>query len=242
MNQTPQRPDSDELELLQHYRRHTAEQPSAELDARILAAAREAAASRRETRHGLLDRLRAWLFAGNPRARWSVAFASLATIGLGLGLSLHTLERPGEMDAVPMPRAPAPVSSYAAPPMPEERASSRRQLVEEAPAAPSVLAERQSAPAKMAPDVSDMAESPEAAGMADAMPQRKVEAARIAGSLADEQSEKQLRQALQKVLGLRRQGEEQVAEQQLRLLQDRYPQRDLTAELERLAQEEAQKR
>lgn len=228
MNQTPQRPDSAELELLQHYRRHTAEQPSAELDARILAAAREAAASRRETRHGLFDRLRAWLFAGNPRTRWSVAFASLATIGLGLGLSLHTLEWPGEMDAVPMPRAPAPVSSYAAPPMPEERALSRRQLAEEAPAAPSMLAERQSAPAKMAPDVGDMAESSEAAG--------------IAGSLADEQSEEQLRQALQKVLELRRQGDEQVAEQQLRLLQDRYPQRDLTAELERLAQEEAQKR
>ena len=87
-----------------------------------------------------------------------------------------------------------------------------------------------------------MAESSEAAGIADAMPQRKVEAARIAGSLADEQSEEQLRQALQKVLELRRQGDEQVAEQQLRLLQDRYPQRDLTAELERLAQEEAQKR
>ncbi|SDL52052.1 hypothetical protein [Pseudomonas indica] len=224
MNQTPQRPDSAELELLQHYRRHTAEQPSAELDARILAAAREAAASRRETRPGLFDRLRAWLFAGNPRTRWSVAFASLATIGLGL----HTLEWPGEMDAVPMPRAPAPVSSYAAPPMPEERALSRRQLAEEAPAAPSMLAERQSAPAKMAPDVGDMAESSEAAG--------------IAGSLADEQSEEQLRQALQKVLELRRQGDEQVAEQQLRLLQDRYPQRDLTAELERLAQEEAQKR
>jgi hypothetical protein len=240
MNQTPQRPESDELELLQHYRQHAQERPSAELDARILAAAREAAASRRHAeRGGLLSRLRAWLFAGSPRARWSVAFASLATVGLGLGLSLRTLERaPSEMDAMPPLMAPAPVSSYAAPPMLEERALSRRQLAEEAPGAPAALADMQSAPAAAEPDGGYAAKATAPAESAAAMAPRKAEAAKKAAAISREVSERQFQQMLREVLELRRQGDEQAAQRQLRLVQHSYPQRDLAAELERLEREE----
>lgn len=81
-----------EQQLLQHFRQHSRGEPSAALDALILDAARQAVAlpvsppSRGQ-------RLHAWLFGTGSRTRWSVAFASLATLGIGLSLTWRTQEQ-----------------------------------------------------------------------------------------------------------------------------------------------------
>lgn len=82
----------DHDELLRHVREHSREQPRAALDARILAAA-ELAATRRQP-PGFWQRLQDRVSAGSVRGRWSAAFGCLALLGLGLGLSLQTLDQP----------------------------------------------------------------------------------------------------------------------------------------------------
>ncbi|MDN6859972.1 hypothetical protein QO207_25570 [Pseudomonas sp. CAN2814] len=111
--------DPHEQELLDHYRRHSTEQPSAQLDARILAAARAAA---QEKQPRLAQRLHRWLLGAGSRQRWGVAVAGLATLGIGLSLTLRTYEEaPQRFDAAPAPamlRAPAPAPAMAPPAAP----------------------------------------------------------------------------------------------------------------------------
>lgn len=118
--------DHDER-LLRHVREHSREQPGPALDARILTAAADAAASRRRQTLGFWARLRRALGDASASRRWSAAFGCLALLGVGLGLSLQTLEQ-------------AP-SRYDAPP-----ASLQRQ----APASPAPMAEMSEAPRVMA--------------------------------------------------------------------------------------------
>ena len=93
-------------QLLQHYRDHQDAEPSAALDARILAAAREPARSGRAT-PGPWMRLHGWLFGHRAPVRWSLALGGVAALGLGLSLTLKTLEQaPGKFDS-PSPAAPA---------------------------------------------------------------------------------------------------------------------------------------
>ncbi|MFR0688142.1 hypothetical protein ACLUTX_01990 [Enterobacterales bacterium AE_CKDN230030158-1A_HGKHYDSX7] len=109
--------DPHEQELLEHYRRHSDEQPSAQLDARILAAARAAVQQRKP---GFAQRLHRWLLGTGSRQRWGVAVAGLATLGIGLSLTLRTFEEaPERFDAPVAPammRAPAPAAAPAAAP------------------------------------------------------------------------------------------------------------------------------
>jgi hypothetical protein len=111
--------DPHEQPLLEHYRRHSDEQPSAQLDARILAAARAAV---QEQKPGLAQRLRLWLLGAGSRQRWGVAVAGLATLGIGLSLTLRTFEEaPNRFDAPVAPtmmRAPAPAPAMAPPAAP----------------------------------------------------------------------------------------------------------------------------
>ncbi|MBC9250159.1 hypothetical protein A9179_07720 [Pseudomonas alcaligenes] len=108
------RPDHElqqEQELLQHFRQHSQGEPSAALDALILDAARRAVAEP-APRPSRAQRLHAWLFGAGSRTRWSVAFASLATLGIGLSLTWRTQEQlPATYD---MP-APAAAEAPAAP-------------------------------------------------------------------------------------------------------------------------------
>ncbi|UQY35049.1 hypothetical protein K8U54_00665 [Pseudomonas fulva] len=124
--------DHDER-LLRHVREHSGERPGPALDARILAAAGEAAAARRHPPEGFWARLRRALGGASARGRWSAAFGCLALLGMGLGLSLQTLEQ-------------AP-SRYDAPP-----ASMQRQapMALQAPASPAPMAEMSEAPRIMA--------------------------------------------------------------------------------------------
>lgn len=111
--------DSHEQELLEHYRRHSDEQPSAQLDARILAAARAAV---KERQPGFAQRLHHWLLGAGSRQRWGVAVAGMATLGIGLSLTLRTFEEaPNRFDAPVAPammRAPAPAPAMAPPAAP----------------------------------------------------------------------------------------------------------------------------
>ncbi|MBD9578081.1 hypothetical protein IB260_22365 [Pseudomonas sp. PDM23] len=111
--------DPHEQDLLEHYRRHSDEQPSAQLDARILAAAR---ATVQEKRPSLAQRLHHWLQGACSRQRWGVAVAGLATLGIGLSLTLRTYEEaPDRFDAPAAPammRAPAPAPAMAPPAAP----------------------------------------------------------------------------------------------------------------------------
>ncbi|MFZ5956052.1 hypothetical protein ACOXVJ_00895 [Pseudomonas knackmussii] len=152
MNRHPQRPDAEEEALLEHFRRHSDAQPSAQLDARILAAARAAVPQHPSA----WQRVRQWLF-GSPQ-RWSVALAGLATLGIGLNLTLRTYEQ-----APPRFDAPAPA---AAPSM-------QRQAMPQTPAL-------YSAPAASAPQTEErkvLAESASVQDLAAPAAKRKAEAA-----------------------------------------------------------------
>lgn len=197
---------AEEQQLLQHFREHQGDEPSAALDARILAAA---AAQVRQPgkRPPGLGRLHAWLFGGAARVRWSLALGSVALLGLGLGLSLRTLQQaPAGYDS-PAPAAPA-LQRYAAPAQEKKAMAESSRLSE--PAA-GVMAD-------------SVAELPEAA----AAPQ-------VSGSsTARAKAEAPLPDALRHILQLRRSGREEAAAARADELQQRYPQLDIEAQLKLL--------
>ncbi|NQD95132.1 hypothetical protein HP532_20995 [Pseudomonas sp. CrR25] len=213
----------DEQQMLQHFREHQAGEPSAALDARILAAAAAQVRSPGQ-RPSAIVRLQAWLFGGR-RVRWSLALGSVAVLGLGLGLSLRTFEQaPTGYDA-PMPAAPA-LQRYAAP-VPgatQKKAMSESFRLDEQPAG---VAADAAAP---------MAEAAEAQAPtlgASSAARSKAEEA----PLPDE-----LRDALPHILRLREEGRQVDAAERLGALQRRYPQWDIEAELQRLGLAEERRR
>ncbi|WP_271408273.1 hypothetical protein [Pseudomonas sp. Q1-7] len=218
MNQDPKQPDAMERELLEHYRSHCHDEPSAALDQRILAAAAAQATQKRAAPGpSFAGRLHAWLFGAGGRQRWTVALAGFATLGIGLSLTLRTQEQAEQrFDAPPAGSAPYSAPAPAAAPM------SR--------AAPSTLA---SPPARMEKKSSAMADSSaevEARGtgfshLEEASP--KAELARSAPPAEPEAS-------LRRVLALRAEGRRDEAHRLLDELQARYPQRDIAAELREL--------
>lgn len=100
-----------EQQLLEHFRQHSQGEPSAAMDALILAAAREAVA---QPRPNWSQRLHAWLFGAGSRTRWSMAVAGLAVFGIGLNLALHTREQLPQAYDMPAP-ASAPALQEVAP-------------------------------------------------------------------------------------------------------------------------------
>ena len=198
-------PLDHEQALLAHFRAHGSGEPSAELDARILAAASAAA---RETQQAQIDsdnagwaqRLHQWLF-GSGRQRWS-----------------RTLEQtPEAFDAVPpsvamSPAAPAPIAAKRAP---EQEAI--------APMAAPQERMRSQAMARQAPSA-DMAEAPMASSAALA-------------PMAELVIQSEPREALLRLLELRKAGEQEEAQRLLEQLKADYPQLDIEAELAHLATE-----
>ena len=215
-------PLDHEQELLAHFRAHGSGEPSAELDARILAAASAAA---RETKQAQIDsdnagwaqRLHQWLF-GSGRQRWSVAVAGLACVGIGVSLTWRTLEQtPEAFDAVPpsvamSPAAPAPIAAKRAP---EQEAI--------APMAAPQERMRSQAMARQAPSA-DMAEAPMASSAALA-------------PMAELVIQSEPREALLRLLELRKAGEQEEAQRLLEQLKADYPHLDIEAELAHLATE-----
>lgn len=243
---------ADEQALLEHYRQHSLAQPSAAMDARILAAAAAELTRAKPAALHWSQRLHGWLFGPGHRVRWSVAFASLATIGLGLGLSLRTLHDlpPAYELGEPLPAmSAAPASAPLAEPMAEVMELKK----EQAPA----MAARITAPASPAPasdKVSGLSQAESAPVLGElkangsvAAKQRAVDADAPNASLADSaikadsnappakaKTALSLEQELRAVLQLQRSGAKQAAAAELERLQRLYPEHDLAAELAKL--------
>lgn len=207
-------PPEDEV-VLQHYRQHGSGQPAAELDARILNAAREAVPARRPS---WWSRLGHWLNAASLTQRGSLAFGGLASVVLVLGLVWQGL--PSRSDMMEQ-NAMAPAAIIDAPAVQVERPL-QPQPARPAPAVPSVAA--MPAPRE---HVRHMAA---VQGKADAQ---------ASARMADAESPMlDLDDALRDVLQLRKAGRAEQAEQRLKALRERYSEALL---LERLAKLEQQK-
>jgi hypothetical protein len=121
-----------EQQMLEHFRTHTTDAPSAAMDAQILAAARAAVEPQPSiVRQGsFLALLHAWLFGERTHQRWSLVLAGVACLGIGVSLTWRNFEqRPTMYDAVPasaqMPaarQAPMAAPAQLAAPAPEMRA------------------------------------------------------------------------------------------------------------------------
>lgn len=253
-----------ERQLLEHFRQHAQGEPSAAMDARIIAAAREALA---QSKPSAAQRLHAWLFGAGSRTRWSMAVAGLAVFGIGLNLALNTRDRLPQAYDTPAPTAasaPAPVLREVAPAMEAQRHSRAREYVqaESAPAeralaesdtalpiSPPAAAPRPMAPAPMA-DAAKPAKPGIEAHMAaktkaQAIAKAQVEAAQAearsnagAGAQALAEEPLPLEKRLRKVLRLREEGQREQADRLLVELRQEYPRQDLDAELERLKHEQ----
>lgn len=216
MNRDPHKPDDMEHTLLEHYRRHSQEEPSASLDQRILAAAAAQAArhsSAPQVSFG--QRLHVWLFGAGGRQRWAVAIAGFASLGIGLSLTLRTQEEAKErFDAPPASVAPLSAPAPAAAPM------SR--------AAPATYA---SPPAQAEKKASAMADSSAELQERQAEPLRLEEEAAPKAELAKSAQPPEPETSLRRVLALQEAGKREEAHKLLDELQARFPQRDIAAEL-----------
>ena len=253
----PEQPLADEQALLDHYRQHSLAQPSPALDALILAAAAAEVSRTSPPALPWAQRLHIWLFGPGHRVRWSVAFASLVSIGLGLGLSLRTWQDlPPAYDlGEPLPAmnaAPAPASAPLAEPM-AEAMKPMAEAMELKKEQASTMATRMAAPASdKVSGLSQVESAAESAQLDELTANGKVAAkpraaAAPTASLADSAAKADsnappakakaaptLEQALRALLQLQRSGATQAAAAELELLQRLYPEHDLAAELAKL--------
>ena len=218
MNQDPHKPDAMERELLEHYRRHSHDEPSASLDQRILAAATaQATQNRPERRPSLGERLHTWLFGAGGRQRWAVAVAGFATLGIGLSLTLRTQDEAQQRFDAP-PASPAQYSAPAPAAAPMSRAAPATL------ASPPAQAEKKAS--AMADSVSEEARQAESMHLEEAAPKTEMAKAKAAPAELDAD--------LRRVLELEKAGKREEAHKLLDELQARYPQRDIAAELRAL--------
>ncbi|MFZ3184658.1 MAG: hypothetical protein WA173_11005 [Pseudomonas sp.] len=242
-------PLADEQALLEHYRQHSLAQPSPAMDALILAAAAAELKRARPIALPWSQRLHGWLFGPGHRVRWSVAFASLASIGLGLGLSLRTVQElpPAYELGEPLPAmsaAPAPASAPLAEPMSEAKelkklAAPAKPAAVAAPPSPVVVQDKTSSysKAESAPVLgelkanSSVAAKQQAADVPAASLTDSAAKADNGAELAKVKAAPTLEQQLRALLQLQRSGATQAATAELERLQLLYPEHDLAAEL-----------
>ncbi|WP_372876530.1 hypothetical protein [Pseudomonas sp.] len=219
-----------ERALLDHFRAHSRAEPSAEMDARILAAARAAQPSGQRSWN---QRLQDWLFGPGGRQRWSLGLAGLACVGIGVSLTWRTLEQTPDNLEMPIPRAvmapAAPMADTAAPQtLARERAA--------APAMQGYAEPRQKAEKKQSMPILAEDARKQAADEAGALlaapsaelPMAAAESVPLAGMATEK--------ALMQLLELRRAGKVEEAQRLQRRLQLDYPQLDIEVQLERLEQ------
>jgi hypothetical protein len=217
-------PLDHEQELLAHFRAHGSGEPSAELDARILAAASTTAREAQQVQidsdnAGWTQRLHQWLF-GSGRQRWSVAVAGLACVGIGVSLTWRTLElTPDASDAVPSSVAMSPAVPAPAP-MAAKRAAESEPMARMAMPQERLKAEAMARP--VAPAA--VADTPMASTAAIA-------------PMAELVIQSEPREALLRLLELRNTDKQEEAQRLLEQLQADYPQLDIEAELEHLVSE-----
>ncbi|MFJ3261903.1 hypothetical protein ACIPK7_16750 [Pseudomonas sp. NPDC086581] len=232
--------DPHEQDMLEHYRRHSEEQPSAQLDARILATARAAV---QEKKPSLGQRLHHWLLGSGSRQRWSVAVAGLATLGIGLSLTLRTYEEsPNRYDAPVAPammRAPAPAPAMAPPAAPAaapymaepSMAAPQRDSVA-AGASMDALAQPAPMSKKMAVDSAKAKAQVEARELSDAQARPGVQVEGGLQSLAEEADEP--RSSLLHLRDLQGKGQKEEADRVRETLRQRFPGLDIDQALKDL--------
>ncbi|PTS84087.1 hypothetical protein DBR00_12015 [Pseudomonas sp. HMWF032] len=251
MNHDQHRLDEQERQMLEHFRQHSVGEPSAQLDAQILAAASAAARSvpAAEVKPGLSARLHNWLFGAGGRQRWSVALAGVACLGIGVSLTWRTFEQaPDAFDAVPSGAPMSPAAAWTAP----QAAPMSAPLAESAGVADEAERSRAAQPAPVSQGYSsDSAEAKEKLSVAapdqllreesavDALqPQAArapaVSASEQAAGATGSQAEQQLRSELQRLLKLRRDGWTDEADALLLQLMREHPEVDIDAQLQHL--------
>jgi len=245
----PEQPLADEQTLLEHYRQHSQAQPTAAMDALILAAAAAQLNRAKPPVSNWRQRLHAWVFGSGHQLRWSLALGSLASIGLGLTLSLRTLDQlPPAYDlGEPLPAmsaAPAPASAQLAEPMAEamelkKSAAPAKPAAVAAPPSPVVAQDKASSysKAESAPVLGELKANSSVAAKqraADAVEASLADSAAKADNSAERAKAKAaptLEQQLRALLQLQRSGATQAAAAELERLQRLYPEHDLAAEL-----------
>ncbi|PKM24306.1 MAG: hypothetical protein CVV09_15345 [Gammaproteobacteria bacterium HGW-Gammaproteobacteria-13] len=252
MNHDQHRLDEQERQMLEHFRQHSSGEPSAQLDAQILAAASAAvrSAATTETKPGLSARLHRWLFGAGGRQRWSVALAGVACLGIGVSLTWRTFEQaPDAFDAVPSGAPMAPAAARMAPqsasmpaPLAESAAISneaeRSRAAQPAPVIQGYSADAAKAEKKLSVGASNqlLREEVAADALHDAVP--AVSAPEKAAEAAGIQAEQQLHSELQRLLKLRRDGWTDEADALLLQLMREHPELDIDAQLQLLQQGE----
>lgn len=248
MNHDQQRLDEQEQQMLAHFRQHSGGEPSAQLDAQILAAATAAVRSAAvdEAKPGLSARLHNWLFGAGGRQRWSVALAGVACLGIGVSLTWRTFEQaPDAFDAVPSGAPMAPAAARMAPqsaPMPAPLAESaaisdeaeRSRTAQPAPVIQGYSADAAKAEKKLSAGASNqlLREEVAADALHDAVP--AVSAPEKAVEAAGSQAEQLLHSELQRLLKLRRDGWTDEADALLLQLMREHPEVDIDAQLQLL--------
>jgi hypothetical protein len=252
----PEQPLADEQALLEHYRQHSQAQPTAAMDALILAAAAAQLNRAKPPVSSWRQRLQAWVFGPGHQLRWSLALGSLASIGLGLTLSLRTLDQlPPAYDlGEPLPAmsaASAPASAQLAEPMAEavelkKSAAPAKPAAVAAPPSPVVAQDKASSynkaesAAESAPVLGELKANSSVAAKqraADAVEASLADSAAKADNSAERAKAKAaptLEQQLRALLQLQRSGATQAAAAELERLQRLYPEHDLATELAKL--------
>lgn len=200
---------SEDEAILQRYREQGTEQPSAAMDARILAAARQALERRRPS---LPARLRHWLAGASLAQRGSLAFGSLASLALALGLVWQGLPRQAMMlEEDRVAAAPVPVMSSA------EDSRSRLERHAARPVQPSsALSARPAAPREHAKQ--------------KAAPRSQAAISTIDSVVADS-----LDEAVLEILRLRAQGRPAEAQERLRQLHQQFSEAAVQQRLDELS-------
>lgn len=206
---------NNDEQLVEHYRQNQRQEPSAALDASILAAANAQARNARP--HSLWMRLYSW----GSHKRWSVALGSLAVVGLAVGLVFNGYQQSSSIYDNPLPAAAPAMQGYAAPALKRER-----------------MAESQSAPIQH--QRMQQSEAADALSAESAMPAEPVVEAHEAsksqtkiasGVLADTGD---LEAQLQQIIQLRKDGHTQQAEALVKALLKQYPTLDIEQQLQEL--------
>jgi hypothetical protein len=250
MNHDQHMSDEQERQMLEHFRQHSGGEPSAQLDAQILAAASAAvrSAATTEVKPGLRARLHSWLFGAGGRQRWSVALAGVACLGIGVSLTWRTFEQaPDAFDAVPSAAPMAPAAARQAPqsapmsaPLAESAAVAdepvRSRAAQSAPLIQGYSADAAKAEKKLSAGVSNqlLREESAAAALHDHEP--AASAPEQTAEAADRQAELHLRSELQRLLKLRRDGWTDEADALLLQLMREHPGLDIDAQLRQLQQ------
>ena len=244
MNHDQHRLDEQERQMLEHFRQHSGGEPSAQLDAQILAAASAAArsAATTEAKPGLSARLHSWLFGAGGRQRWSVALAGVACLGIGVSLTWRTFEQaPDAFDAVPSGAPMAPAAARMAPqsaPLAESAVvadeAERSRAAQSAPVIQGYSADAAKAEKKLSAGASNqlLREESAADALHDAAP--AVSAPEKPAEAVASQVEQQLRSELQRLLKLRRDGWADEADALLLQLMREHPELDIDAQLQQL--------